>query len=142
MAGSSSFSKLLSDSQSLVNNIKREFSTEYSIEVYVISASGTPNEVYSGPSHDLSINSFREVLSCPMNQFFPTSCRHQVLVAPGTLYAFSVAGVPRKDTDLADLYPGKILKREFGWITGCDIPYFILDEFGTNLNYSSRSTCS
>ena len=59
--GSSISSKLLSDSQSLVNNIKREFSAEYSIEVYVISASGTPSEVYSGPSHNLSISYFREV---------------------------------------------------------------------------------
>lgn len=97
---SSISSKLLSDAQSLVNNIKREFSAEYSIEVYVISASGTPSEVYSGPSHNLSISFFREVL-----------------VTSGTLYAFSVAGVPRQDADLADLYPGKILRREFGWIT-------------------------
>ena len=63
-------------------------------------------------------------------------------MTPGTLYAFSVAGVPRQDADLADLYPSKILRREFGWITGLHHMPPLIIYFMCFLNCSSRSPCS
>jgi hypothetical protein len=84
----------------LVQSIRAEFPDSYRIEVYVLMDEGRPLQVYSGGAAGLRARPLQEVLT-----------------SPGKLYLFSVAGIPEKYLDIADLVASNGKKMQFCWIT-------------------------
>ncbi len=61
--------KFSSDSKALIDSVLKEFPAGNSIEIYVLSPSGRSQEVFSGPSRNLSSNDFRYVSFLTINIF-------------------------------------------------------------------------
>jgi hypothetical protein len=84
----------------LVQSIRAEFPDSYRIEVYVLMDEGKALQVYSGGAAGLRAGPLQAVLT-----------------TPGRLYLFSVAGIPEKYIDIADLVASNGKKMQFCWIT-------------------------
>jgi hypothetical protein len=86
--------------ESLVSKIQNDFINHSVLEVFVLDESGSPMEIFAGPSAELT----PELLDA-------------ALAMPGCFYVFSIVGVDEALVDSNKLTRAAMVRKEFCWMT-------------------------